>query len=121
MKKKILKVGALTENKRIYPKEVLQSAITKANRLGVTHIGVFGTEHPRLEQAALFVKEYSIEGDDLVASFEILKNEKGAALKDLLLAGSVELTPVGHGDVSEAGEVSNYTITSIAIVPTEGM
>lgn len=114
-----------TVNKHVYPRAVLEAAITDYEKK--PGYGQFYTdEWPRPEHATLNlaqvshrVKNLSLNSfGELIGEVEILNTPMGEFLEPLIAKGQARFAPTGIGTVAEDGTISDYQIVSIDVVDT---
>jgi hypothetical protein len=119
MKIKLLSVGTPTANGRIYPKEVLEAAIKKADKDKM--IAVFNQDMPtadvNIEKAAAIINELELTDDSLYGTVSLLQTPMGLLMQQL--GDSYECRPFGIGKVSDDKVVSDYELRGFSIVPSE--
>jgi hypothetical protein len=119
MKIKLLSVGTPTANGRIYPKEVLEAAIKKADKDKM--IAVFNHDMPtadvNIEKAAAIINELELTDDSLYGTVSFLQTPMGLLAQQL--GDSYECRPFGVGKVSDDKVISDYVLLGFSIIPSE--
>ncbi len=123
----VLKADEPTRNGRVYPRAMLQAALTEYLK-GDARLGVFESSGDlwrervgvSLSRVSHRVHDVGIAKDGrLVASIELLDTPSGQRLREALrLPEAVECTPVGLGAVRD-NVVSDFVLESVSFYPVE--
>lgn len=114
----ILTVDVPNKNGRIYPKQVVEEAIKKCNYERFGTIGVQSDfPWPNLFDVACNIKNLRIEDSKLIGDMQTLTTPKGLMMESLMNETELGFVVCGLGDVSETGEVSNFSLTSVSVIP----
>ncbi len=109
----MLPVDVMNANHRIYPRGTVEAAIARLS--GRTLPGYLGylqeVEHP----PAFTVSNVELRGDAVVGDVHVIDPRVAVMLE----AGQVVVRTAGTGKISDSGEVTDYELTSFAIVPTD--
>ena len=106
----IQRANALNQNKRIYPKHILEREVQKYMQLVRENRAIGECDHPEksvinLANVSHIVRELYWQGDDLMGKIEILSTPSGNILKELFKAGvAVGISSRSLGSVQEIGE-----------------
>jgi len=109
VKIKVMEVGKLNKNGRLYSAEVVAKAMAKAKfPLLISTC----RELPTLNSAAGFSYSLHFDGDDVVAECTFADNE----IAEKVACGALHLVPSGMGTVLPDGTVaSDYTINFLLV------
>lgn len=102
--------GDLNGNGRIYPREILENAISTFKTTFIREGNAFGElDHPEspivsLKNVSHIIKDLWWEGDKVMGRVEILNTPFGNIVKEILKAGyKIGISSRGTGSVSEVG------------------
>jgi len=105
----IQRANAINQNKRIYPKHILQREVEKYMELIKERRSLGELDHPEssvinLSNVSHLITELHWEGDDLVGTVEVLPTPSGNILKALFQSGvKVGISSRGLGSVKDLG------------------
>ena len=118
MRKEIMRVDEVNRNGRSYSKAMVEEALKNWPKHGMPGtIGLSGESEISLGKIALIARNPAIEGNKLMADIELMPAAK-AVMKSLeKLEGKHVYVTSGVGQINEDGQVYDYKITSIGIVP----
>lgn len=103
----IQRANALNQNKRVYPKHILEREVKKFNSLITERQAIGELDHPNNDYITLANASHNInrlfwKGDDLHGDIEILPTPKGNILRKLFECGiRVGISSRGRGTVSK--------------------
>lgn len=110
-------------NGRIYPLSELTTAVTSASRRITEHNGIFGElDHPQTlmvsaDRISHVITELAMNGNNAVGKIKILGTPMGLIAKELAQSGvAIGVSSRGSGQVSESGDVSDFSFVTIDIV-----
>ena len=118
-----------TRGGRVYPKELIDKLCADINSKPVTIEEVSPLErrakqipvcYSWKEHAMAVSTGATVDDGKLSVEFDIKNNKFGSLLQKSIEAGNVGYMPVGIGDTDDKGNVTDYTISYIAIDVTNG-
>lgn len=118
MKVILKKLNVANSNGIIYSTKAVKEAIDKLE--GSAIMGQAGTAHEgkiNLSDLACMGNNIAIEDDNVVCDITMLETPMGKVLSNIL--SQVEFTLAGTGVVGEDGQVSEYTISYISVLPKD--
>jgi len=105
------RIGALNQNNRKYPAEVLKREVKKYMSEFVKNGNAYGElDHPEspvvsLKNASHIVKDLYWNGDDLMGRVELLNTPAGNIVKEIIKAGhTIGISSRGTGSVQQTNE-----------------
>ena len=105
------RIGALNQNNRKYPAEVLKREVKKYMSEFVKNGNAYGElDHPvspvvSLKNASHIVKDLYWDGDDLMGRVELLNTPAGNIVKEIIKAGhTIGISSRGTGSVQQTNE-----------------
>ena len=105
------RIGALNQNNRKYPAEVLKREVKKYMNEFVKNGNAYGElDHPEspvvsLKNASHIVKDLYWNGDDLMGRVELLNTPAGNIVKEIIKAGhTIGISSRGTGSVQQTNE-----------------
>ena len=105
------RIGALNQNNRKYPAEVLKREVKKYMNEFVKNGNAYGElDHPEspvvsLKNASHIVKDLYWDGDDLMGRVELLNTPAGNIVKEIIKAGhTIGISSRGTGSVQQTNE-----------------
>jgi hypothetical protein len=105
------RIGALNQNNRKYPAEVLKREVKKYMSEFVKNGNAYGElDHPEspvvsLKNASHIVKDLYWDGDDLMGRVELLNTPAGNIVKEIIKAGhTIGISSRGTGSVQQTNE-----------------
>ena len=105
------RIGALNQNNRKYPAEVLKREVKKYMDEFVKNGNAYGElDHPEspvvsLKNASHIVKDLYWNGDDLMGRVELLNTPAGNIVKEIIKAGhTIGISSRGTGSVQQTNE-----------------
>ena len=105
------RIGALNQNNRKYPAEVLKREVKKYMSEFVKNGNAYGElDHPEspvvsLKNASHIVKNLYWDGDDLMGKVELLNTPSGNIVKEIIKAGhTIGISSRGTGSVQQTNE-----------------
>jgi hypothetical protein len=124
----IQRANAKNQNGRVYPKDVLETAVDAYIKSAIAENRSWGElDHPDSQIISLGNTCHKIvklwwNGDDLCGRIKILKTPTGNIVRELLKEGNVGISSRGMGEVHPLGEntvsVSNYDLLCWDFVST---
>lgn len=103
--------GDLNGNGRIYPREILERAVSEFKRTFIAAGNAFGElDHPEspivsLKNVSHIIKDLWWEGDNVMGRVEILNTPFGNIVKEILKAGyRIGISSRGTGSISNLGD-----------------
>lgn len=106
----IQRANALNQNKRIYPKHILEREVDRYRDLVKERRSLGELDHPdssvvNLANTSHLVSDLWWDGDDLMAKIEVLPTPSGNILKQLFAAGvKIGISSRGLGTTREIGQ-----------------
>ena len=117
-------IDKLNRNNRIYPKEVMEKAISEY-RKQIDEKRSLGELDPQpeysifLTNASHIVTDLRIEENNLVADIDILTTPRGIELQRRLDSNSIEFVTRGLGKFGKENTVTEYILISVDARPKQ--
>lgn len=113
----VLKADSSNKNGNIYPKKVLEQAISdfKSKNGLLGQLGMFGCDKVSLKDASHFTTDLRLEDNCLVADIEILETPAGKRLGDMVKNNEVVFRIAGTTTSIEKTENATYIINDIKL------
>lgn len=111
----ILPLDVKNSNGRVYPAIELEKAV--AALAGKTLHGSIGyaEEGKPLPKPVIEASNFRVDGDMLRADLKFLSSHA----MEMVETGEAVVRPFGTGQINEKGEVIDYTLQSLAIIPAD--
>jgi hypothetical protein len=118
----LIPTGVANANNRVYTAEAMAKTVAALH--GTSIIGTMGiVELPTIDDSAFKATGFRLVHDCVMADVQILDTPKGRTLIEMMSnkdwKDSISFSPVGFGQINDKGEVYDYTLTSIAVIPAK--